>query len=275
LASIINQMTEIYCFVDDFLKEHTSLAHWRRSPNDEPSFTDAEVITIALMQSCLGVDSLKQTYNLINNNYASAFPLICSYQQWIARLHRLSPITGRLFESARRAGRIRLYLADSKPIPVCKPIRHGRVRLLREDGAYFGKTSAGWFFGFKLHTLRDINGCIVDAILTPGNIDDRDPALELAQSVDGGILLGDLGYEGPKLAQLLYDESELLLITRRDVPEQRELHSSVRQGIETLFSQLWHKFIDRVFSRSWRGLWNTIKLKLLNYNLRHSGILSA
>lgn len=70
-------------------------------------------------------------------------------------------------------------------------------------------------------------------------------------------------------------QTELLLITRRDVPEKRELLSSVRQGIETLFSQLWHKFIDRVFSRSWQGLWNTIKLKLLSYNLRHCGIATA
>jgi hypothetical protein len=268
-------MTQIYCFVDDSLKSHSRLAHWRSSPNASPAFADAEVITIALMQSCLGVASLKQTYKLISNNYASAFPKLCSYQQWIARLHRLGPVISHLFESARLVGRCKLYLADSKPIPVCKPIRHGRVRLLREDGAYFGKTSAGWFFGFKLHTLRDISGCILDAILTPGNIDDRDPALELAQAVDGGILLGALGYSGPKLAQLLAEESELLLITRKDVPDKRELHSSVRQGVETLFSQLWHNFIDRVFSRSWRGLWNTIKLKLLNYNLRHVGILSA
>lgn len=274
MTSIIDQMTEIYCFVDDFFKSHTRLALWRRSPNAEPAFTDPEVITIALMQGCLGVDSLKQTHTLIAENFASAFPLICSYQQWIARLHRLSPIIGRLFESARRMGECRLYLIDSKPIPVCKAIRHGRVRLLREEGAYFGKTSAGWFFGFKLHTLRDKSGCILDAILTSGNLDDRAPALELAQAVDGGVVLGDLGYEGPKLTELLIEQAELLLITRRDVAEKRELHSSVRQGIETLFSQLWHKFIDRVFSRSWQGLWNTIKLKLLNYNLRHCGIVS-
>ena len=275
MASIIDQMTEIYVFVDDFLKAHTRLAHWRNSPNALPAFTDAEVITIALMQSCLGVDSLKQTHKLINDNYASAFPHLPSYQQWVARLHRLGLVIGRLFESARSMARCKLYLADSKPIPVCKPIRHGRVRLLREDGAYFGKSSAGWFFGFKLHTLRDIDGCIMDAILTSGNLDDRDPALEMSHSIDGGILLADLGYSGPKLAHLLAEESQLLLITRRDVPEKRELHSSVRQGIETLFSQLWHKFIDRVFSRSWQGLWNTIKLKLLSYNLRHCGIVSA
>ena len=227
------------------------------------------------MQSCLGVDSLKQTYKLISNNYTSAFPLLVSYQQWIARLHKLSPLIGRLFESARRLGNCRLYLIDSKPIPVCKAIRHGRVRLLRDAFAYFGKSSAGWFFGFKLHTLRDINGCVVDAMLTSGDLDDRGPASQLAEAVDGGVVLADLGCDGPHLAEMLAEQSELLLITRRDVPEKRELHSSVRQGIETLFSQLWHKFIDRVFSRSWHGLWNTIKLKLLSYNLRHCGIVSA
>jgi hypothetical protein len=88
-------------------------------------------------------------------------------------------------------------------------------------------------------------------------------------------VLADLGYDGPELADLLAEQVELLLITRRDVDDKRELHSRVRQGIETMFSQRWHKFIDRDFSRSWRGLWNTIKLKLLSYNLCHCGIVSA
>jgi hypothetical protein len=35
----------------------------------------------------------------------------------------------------------KLYLIDSKPIPVCHPL--GRVRLMREDGARFGKTKKG------------------------------------------------------------------------------------------------------------------------------------
>ena len=33
LAAIIDQMTDIFCFVDDFLKAHTGLAHWRTSHN--------------------------------------------------------------------------------------------------------------------------------------------------------------------------------------------------------------------------------------------------
>ena len=274
MATVTDQMTAIYVFVADYLQKNKELANWRQSPNAEPAFSDAEVITIGLMQSCLGVDKLKKAYIHMLDNYGTAFPKICSYKQWIARLHKLSNIVGNLMIALRQNDEIKLYLIDSKPIPVSTQIRHGRVRLLREEGAYFGKSSKGWFFGFKLHVLRNIDGSIVDAILTPGNWNDRDPVLALTIAIDGGVLLGDLGYRGPETSDLLAEEADLLLITRADAPEKRELISSVRQQIETLFSQLWHMFIDRVFSRSWLGLWNTIKLKLLSYNLRLAGLVS-
>ena len=51
MCSIEHQMTEIYCFIDDYLKAHPRRAGgWRRSPNSQPAFTDAEVLTIALLQ---------------------------------------------------------------------------------------------------------------------------------------------------------------------------------------------------------------------------------
>lgn len=276
-ASIDHQMTEIYCFVDDYLRAHPHRAHWRRSPNAQPAFTDAEVITIALLQGSFGCATLKKTYELVEANFGAAFPHLCTYQQWLQRVHRLTQLTGQLSEAACVVDDFEcaFYLIDSKPIPVCKPIRHGRVRSLREDGAYFGKSSCGWFFGFKLHILRHIGGRIIAPVLTPANWDDREAALCLTMAVDGGICLGDLGYRGPQAAELLAEEADLLLLTRADAPEKRALLSSVRQRIETLFSQLWQQFIDRVLSRSWHGLWNTIKLKLLYYNLCHAGILSV
>jgi hypothetical protein len=269
-------MTEIYCFVDDFLKANPRLAQWRVSPNAEPIFTDAEVITIGLMQSCLGVATLKKTYQLIRNNLPAAFPQLCSYKQWIARLHQLSGIIDHFVESARKSDgfELTLYLIDSKPIPVCKPIRHWSVRCLREAGAYFGKTSKGWFFGFKLHTLFNINGHIVGAVLTPGNCHDPDAAVVLGLRTDGGIMLSDQSYGGPETVKQLADEAELLMITRKYVPEHKALVSSIRQRIETFLGQLCHLFIDTIYSRSWQGLWSTIKLKLLAYNLRHAGLVS-
>lgn len=193
----------------------------------------------------------------------------------------MTALVGQLTEAAR-PGAIEesaLYLIDSKPIPVCKPIRHGRVRLLREDGAYWGKSTTGWFFGFKLQLLSHLNGHIRGGVLLPANFHDRDAAPALAWTVDGGVLLGDLGYVSAPLAETLADEAELLLITPKDGGQRHEqprvLISSLRERVETLFSKLWSAFVDRVLSRSWHGLWNTIKLKLLYYNLLHAELLSA
>lgn len=182
-------------------------------------------------------------------------------------MHHLTPQVGG-FVGATTCGHpptaARLYLIDSKPIPLCHSVRQGRVRLLRNEGAYFGKTGKGWFFGFKLHPLRHIGRRVLNRILTPGNWDDREPALALVQSVDGGVTIGDLGYRGPDCAARLAEDAQMLLITRDQVPTHK-----------SLLSQVWQKFIDRVFSRSWHGLWNTIQLKVLHYNLVHGGVLSA
>ena len=171
-ASVEHQMTEIYCFVDDFLKTHPHLAHWRHSPHAHPRFSDAEVLTIALLQGVLEVATLKQTYRLVAQNWRTALPALCSYKQWLTRVHHLWLHVGRLLAlSCTHAWyAARLYLVDSKPIPLCLPIRHGRVRLLREEGAYFGKTSKGGFFGFKLHLLRHVEGRVLNVLFDPGQL---------------------------------------------------------------------------------------------------------
>lgn len=274
--SINDRLTEIYVIVDDYLKAHPQRAQWRRSNNRQPALSDAEVITIALMQGYFGCSTLARTYALVRANEARAFPHLCSYKQWLARLHQLGSLIGQMIEAAHRDHREEaIYLLDSKPLPMCLSLRHGRVRLLRDEGAHFGKTSKGWFFGFKLHLLTDLIGGIVGAVLTPGNWTDRDVAPALAEFVEGGIAIGDLGYRGEELAQLLAEQTGLLLLTRADVEARKSLLASVRARIETTFSQLWNQFIDRIFSRSWNGLWNTVKLKMLYFNLLHSGLITS
>ncbi len=274
--SVDHQMTELYCFVDECWKRRPGLARWRRSPHAQPQFSDAEVVTIALLQGVFAVATLKQTYRLVARNWRSAFPALPTYQQGIARLHHLGPHIGRVLATTceHAAQAARLYLIDSKPIPLRAPIRHGRVRLLREEGAYFGKTSKGGFFGFKLQLLRHINGRVLNIILTPGSTDDREPAPALVELVGGGVVLGDLGSRGPECATALAEGAGMLLITRDRAPGRQFLLSQVRPASETTFSQLWRQFVDRVLSRSWRGLWNTIQLKVLFYNLVPAGIVT-
>ena len=281
MSSIEHQMTEIYCFVDDYFKAHPHSTDWRHSPNSHPAFTDSEVLTIALLQGTLGCATLKRAYLLVRENWRSAFPRLASYKQWIGRLHALEPVVGQLLRwlPLDLSEADDFYLLDSKPVPVCHPIRHGKVRLLREDGAWFGKTSKGWFFGFKLHLLISGRGQIIGAVLTPGNWDDRDVAPSLCLITDGGLVLADMGYRGKSLAKRLSEEAEVLLlrVIEGGPPKShgRRLLSSVRERIETSFSQLCDRFIDRVYSRSWNGLWNTLKLKMLHYNLCHAGVISV
>jgi transposase len=280
MASIVDQMTAVYVFADDYFQAHPKATQWRCANYCHPAFSDAEVITIGLLEGCLGVATLKGAYRFVADNLADAFPHLPGYQQWLARLHALSGVVGQLLQAAGIQTPLgeRTYLLDSKPIPMCKPIRHGRVRLLREEGAYFGKTSVGWFFGFKLHLLVHTCGAILAAVLTPGNWADQDAALALAQSVAGGIGLADLGYQGEELFHRIAEEADLCLVTPAAVAKGdplRALISSVRERVETTFSALWSRFVDRVRSRSWEGLWCALKLAMLHYNLCLAGIVPA
>ena len=94
--SINDQLLEIYYFVDECLKQHPQFAQWRTSNHGAPRFSDAEVITIALMQGYFGCATLRRSYDLVSANAGGAFPHLCSYQQWLARLHALSPLVGLL-----------------------------------------------------------------------------------------------------------------------------------------------------------------------------------
>ncbi len=100
MASIEAHLTAVYVFVDDYLKAHPAQTQWRRSNNHDPAFTDAEVITVALVQGYLGTATLKQTHSFVADNQRAAFPRLPSYQQWLARFHALSGVVGQLLQVA-------------------------------------------------------------------------------------------------------------------------------------------------------------------------------
>jgi hypothetical protein len=276
MTTIDHQLTQIYCFLDDALKANPEWAGWRRSNHDHPLFTDAEVLTLALIQHCLGVPTLKKTYDLISANYRSAFPLLPSYKQWLARLHALEQSVGHLVSLACGPfGHLRLYIFDAVPLPLCTSMRHGVVRLLREDGARFGMSTKGWFFGFKLHVVVDAEGRVWQALMTSGPTQDRQAVEALASALDGGIGIGDANYSGVTFQEEVAEETDLLLVTWRDDPQQRRILGSVRMRVESVFAKLWEKFLNRIYSRSWLGLWNTVKLKLLHHNLVTAGVISV
>jgi len=278
MNSIKDQLVLLYCTIDDLLKNQTNGGQWRHS-NNKPHFTDAEVLVIALMQHYFRTDTLKHTYLLVKVNDPTAFRHWPSYKQWLARLHRLAGHTGEMiFQLPLAAEDLaeEIYLIDTYPVKMCESIRHGRVNLLRDQGAYFGKSSTGWYFGFKLHVLTTLKGKIINAVLTSANVEDREGARRLASFLEeGSVCLADLGYRGDKFQLELFEEEGVLFLTRADIDSQelKKLHSKLRNRVETTFSQLWKRYSDRVFSRSWLGLWSTLLLRLFDCKLCQTNIL--
>ena len=114
---------------------------WRES-NNKPRFTDAEVLTIALMQSYFRTDTLKRAYLLVKANDPTAFRDLPSYKQWLSRLHRLAGQTGEMIFSVPlkiEDFAEEVYLVDSYSVRLCESIRHARVNLLRDQGAFWKK----------------------------------------------------------------------------------------------------------------------------------------
>ena len=77
-----------------------------------------------------------------------------------------------------------------------------------------GKTSTGWFYGFKLHLVINDCGEICSFYLTAGNVDDRnlDVIGRLCRELSGK-LFGDRGYISQALFERLREQG-VQLITR-------------------------------------------------------------
>jgi hypothetical protein len=99
---------------------------------------------------------------------------------------------------------------DATKIPICYNARALRNKVFK-GFANWGKSSIGWFFGFKLHLIINEKGELLSFKVTPGNVDDRVPVPDLVQELVGKIF-GDKGYISSDLFKELFDQG-LQLIT--------------------------------------------------------------
>jgi len=100
---------------------------------------------------------------------------------------------------------------DSTTLAVCKNPRIHHHKTFA-GLARRGKTSTGWFYGFKLHLIVNDRGELLDFVLTPGNVDDRTPVPRLARRLFGK-LFGDKGYLSRALRDQLWRMFNVQLIT--------------------------------------------------------------
>lgn len=131
------------------------------------------------------------------------FPGLPGYPRFIERMPRvLLPLT--LFMHPRCGTGRGIAFIDSTPLKVCENLRIPRHRTF-SDEAGRGKSSTGWFYGFKLPVVVDDRGEILSFVITSGNTDDREPVPTWLKKVVGKVF-GDRGYLAKTLAATLAEQ---------------------------------------------------------------------
>ena len=127
-------------------------------------------------------------------------------------------------------------------LSVCHNKRINRNKVFK-GLAKRGRSTMGWFFGFKLHMVINNKGEVMAVKITAGNTDDRKPFDTMKAALEGRIV-GDKGYISRDLFQELWKRG-LHLITgiRRNMknflmPLLYKLLLRKRSIIETLFDKL-------------------------------------
>src|SRR5579883_3172513 len=162
------EIEKLFCEVDDFCEifekkwQQELLSSSERKRNKKFNLCLSEVMTIIIYFHQSSYRNFKDYYtNLVSYNRfvelkKSALIPLC----WYLHLHR-GQSTG-------------INFIDSTSLEICLNERAKRNRVFK-GLANWGKSSLGWYFGFKLHLIINEFGEILSFIITPANVDDRKP----------------------------------------------------------------------------------------------------
>ena len=189
----------------------------------------SEVMTILVLFHGSGYRTFKHFYlRHVAVHLRGEFPRLLSYNRFVERVPE-ALLALSAFLRTRLAACSGVSFVDSTPLRVCHNARINSHRVMRGLAAR-GKTSTGWFYGFKLHLVTNDCGELLDLCFTAGNVDDRKPVDALAASADlFGRLVGDKGYISKDLFGRLFARG-LRLITR--------IKSNMRNCLMPLFDKL-------------------------------------
>jgi hypothetical protein len=206
-------IVEIFYFSDEFCKELEKQMPSRQLKRDNKKKTrkrkfklsDSEVITIMLMFHQMHCRDLKYFYvNYIRIHCRDLFPQTVSYNRFV-ELQQKALLPMVCFLQLCCLGKCTgISFIDSTPIRVCH-IKREKQNKVFKGMATKGKSTIGWFYGFKLHLVINDRGEIIEFIITQGHVDDREPLKDNAfhQKIFGK-LFGDKGYISQDLFEMLF-----------------------------------------------------------------------
>jgi Transposase DDE domain len=226
----------LFCDLDDFYQAFAPLWQQQLLPapgrhRRRPSrLSMSEIMTLVIAFHDSDYRTFKHFYRKeVCRHGRAEFPHLVSYQRLIECLPAvLVPVSAYL---QTRLGHTRgIAFIDSLPLPVCHNRRIYSHQVFN-GFAQRGKSSLGWFYGFKLHFVINDEGDLLAVHFTPGNVDDRAPVPALVEGL-WGKLFGDRGYISQELFEQLW-ESGIQLITK------------LKRNMKNKLMPLWDKLLLR------------------------------
>jgi hypothetical protein len=189
-----------------------------------------EVMTILVLFHDSNYRTFKHFYlKHVCKNLRKEFPRLLSYNRFVEQMPRAF-LALSLFLQTRMGACSGISFIDSTSLRVCHNMRINSHKVMAGLAAR-GKTSTGWFYGFKLHLVINDQGELLNVCFTPGNVDDRKPVPKLTKQLFGK-LIGDKGYISQALFEQLFGRG-LQLITR------------IKSNMKNCLIPLWDKLLLR------------------------------
>ncbi len=248
-----DKIIEIFVKVDDFCKLFETEFTKFQLPNGsdikkrdrKAGMCDSETITLLIAFHGGQFRNFKHFYmNYVTTYLKNDFPVLVSYNRFIELSHR-NAIAFMLFLHHCCMGECTgISFIDSTVLRVCHNKRIKRNKTFK-NFAEVGKSTMGWFFGFKLHLIINDKGEILSFYLTKGNVDDRNvkAITEMTKELFGK-LFGDKGYISKALGDLLFGNGiQLITAVKRNMKYQalsneERLLLRKRSVIETVNDEL-------------------------------------
>ncbi|MGW2180464.1 IS982 family transposase [Streptomyces sp. NPDC001732] len=240
--------TALYATADDLLKEHPDLAPWRPPVGIAPRLSDAELVTLAMMQAMLGFTSEAKWLRHARAHLRHLFPYLPQqpgYNKRLRKVARLLRGITRILATNTSVWSDDVWIVDSTPVE-CGRSRETVKRSDLAGWAQYGycASHSRFFWGLRLHLICTLQGLPVAFALTGAKADERETLLDLLaaepdflQSRPGQTLIGDKNYFGRAFEHELAEHGIQLLRPTRKGERQRpgtHLFKPLRQVIESI-----------------------------------------
>ena len=247
-ADLDTLATALYVRADDLLKATPERAPWRPRIGIAPKISDAELVTLAVMQALLGFTSEARWLRHAGSHLRHLFPYLPKQPGYNKRLRRLGSTLGWLVGVLARDTTLwtdDVWVADSTPVE-CGRSRDTARRSDLAGWAEYGycASHSRFFWGLRLHLLCTLHGLPVGFALTGAKADERQTLLgildadpDLTTGRAGQIVIADKNYYGRDFETTLTDAGlDLLRPARKGEPARagNQFFKPLRQVIESI-----------------------------------------